>query len=221
MKLQPLQHRLEHIYGIDTCHNVDDFVFTDRWLASHLEGSARARNTDEKLLVREQEDGLDLSLFLDGELVERLGNDNPTHKLHEGNLADFCTALEGVSHFVHLVWRALESRTTSQLELELQAEVDKFVACITLLNRQGMKAATGALHRRIFQQVRYDGELAEHERERYEQANHYAARYCRHLESRYLLPVNRAPREVSTELRSFYRLGLRDKIAHIERAQAE
>lgn len=221
MKLRPLQHRLEHIYGIETCHDVDDFLLTDRRLAAHLEGSENCRSSEEKLLVREQEDGLDLSLFLDSELIDRLGRDDPTHSLHEGNLADFCTALEGVSHFVHLVWRALESRTTTQLELELQAEVDKFVACITLLERQGATAATRVLHRRIFQQVKFDDALQQVERDRYRQANHYAARYCRHLESSYLGPFHAPPREISRELRNFYRLGFRDKIAHIERARAE
>ena len=220
MKLRPLQDRLEQIYGIDTCHDVDDFVFTDRTLAKHLEGSNHSREAEEKLLVREQADGLDLSLFLDLDLVERLGSDDPTHSLHDGNLADFCTALEGVSHFVHLVWRALQSRPTSHLELELQAEIDKFVACIALLDGQGMTAATRILRRRIFQQVRFDDALAADERERYQRANHYAARYCHHLESRYLRPFSAAPRDLSMELRNFYRLGLRDKIAHIERGRA-
>ncbi len=219
MKLRPLQHRLEHIYGIETCHDVDEFVFSDRQLVTQLKGSSCTRNTEEKLLVREQDDGLDLSLFLDVELVERLINDDPTRNLHDGNLADFCTALEGVSHFVHLVWRALKSRPTSHLELELQAEVDKFIACVALLNMQGMTVATRVLHQRIFQQVRFDEALVEEERERYEQANHYAGRYCQHLESRYLRSFNAAPRDISMELKTFYQLDLREKIAHIDRAR--
>ena len=40
--------------------------------------------------------------------------------------ADYCTALEGVSHFHYLVWSLARGRNVSLLELELQAEVDKY-----------------------------------------------------------------------------------------------
>ncbi len=220
LKLRPLQDRLERIYDIDTCQDVDDFLITDRHLARALEGRKNARDTDELLLVREQDDGLDVSLFLDADLVGRLVADDPEHSLHDGNLADFCTVLEGVSHFVHLVWRARESRSTSRLELELQAEVDKFVSSINLLGRQGLGAVPPALHHRLFQQVRFDDALDDNERNRYETANRYAARYCHHLEVRFLHPFNAGPRAISDELRDFYRLNLREKIARIERAPA-
>lgn len=218
--LRPLQDRLEQIYGIDTRHDVDDFLITDRRLAQHLEGRGCARDADEMLLVRERDDGLGVSLFLDADLVGRLGADDPEHSLHDGNLADFCTALEGVSHFVHLVWRARQSRPTSHLELELQAEVDKFVSSINLLVQQGLEAAPPALHHRLFRQVRFDDSLNEDERHRYEAANHYAAKYCHHLEYRFLRPFGSGPKAMSDELRDFYRLPLREKIARIERAPA-
>ncbi|MYH89326.1 MAG: hypothetical protein F4128_00470 [Gammaproteobacteria bacterium] len=125
-----------------------------------------------------------------------------------------------MSHFVHLVWRARESRSTSRLELELQAEVDKFVSSINLLGRQGLGAVPPALHHRLFQQVRFDETLDDSERNRYETANRYAARYCHHLEARFLRPFNAGPRAISDELRDFYRLNLREKIARIERAPA-
>ncbi len=220
IKLRTLQDRLERTYDIDTYHDVDDFLITDRELVKRLEGSAKARDVEEKLLVREQENGLDLALFLDEDLLRRLVQDDPEDNLHDGNLADFCIMLEGVSHFVHLVWRAQKSRPTSHLELELQAEVDKFVCSIHLLGQQRREVIPSVLHQRLFQQVRFDECLAAHERHRYEEANHYAARYCLHLNIHYLQPLGTNPGGLENELRDFYRLSLQDKIARIERAPA-
>ncbi len=218
LSLHPFQQRLEEIYDIAMPHVVDDFLVTDRALVEWIEADPDARPVDEKLLVREQGDDLDLSLFLDPELVSRLADDDPADSLHDGNLADFCTALEGVSHFVHLVWRALESRATSCLELELQAEIDKFVSSVSLLGQQGREGAPPALHRRLFEKVSFAAELSMEERSRYVEANHYAARYCRHLESRFLRSCSTSRDALGNELRDFYRLGLREKIARIERA---
>ena len=39
----------------------------------------------------------------------------------------FCLALEGVSHFLYLIWNASFDRSVTLLEMELQAEIDKFV----------------------------------------------------------------------------------------------
>ena len=61
---------------------------------------------------------------------------DPLEALDEGNLADYCTALEGVSHFHYLVWSLARGRNVSLLELELQAEVDKYASAVALLTRQ-------------------------------------------------------------------------------------
>ncbi len=46
------------------------------------------------------------------------------------------TALEGVSHFVYLAWNAGHDKPVSLLELEMQAEVDKYVGSYWLMRRQ-------------------------------------------------------------------------------------
>ena len=57
-------------------------------------------------------------------------------RLHDGNVADYWTALEGVSHFLYLAWNAGHDKPVSLLELEMQAEVDKYVASYWLMRRQ-------------------------------------------------------------------------------------
>ena len=60
-------------------------------------------------------------------------------RLNENNVADYWTALEGVSHFTYYAWNAARDKPVSLFELELQAEVDKFVTTGILLREHGLE----------------------------------------------------------------------------------
>lgn len=214
-----MQRLLERIYAIRCTHQVGDFLITDPQLADRLDTSADARVCEEKLLLQENADGLSLSLFIDATVMQRLRDNDPRQLLREHNLADFCTALEGVSHFLYLVHRAGQERPVTLLELELQAEVDKYVTVHALLGTQGAAAAPRSLLRHLFVTARLDGRLAEHERERYTEASAFAGRYCDHLERRFV--GVRSPGDYYDELRAFYEFGQPDKIRHIRRAPSD
>ena len=68
-------------------------------------------------------------------LLERLDRHDPSDGLDAGNLADCWTALEGISHFLCVAHNAGHDRPVSRLALEMQAEIDKYVACFALLRR--------------------------------------------------------------------------------------
>ena len=70
----------------------------------------------ESLLLRESDGGLEMALVV----PSRAAND------HDGWLQ----LAEGVSHFVYVANRARQELPSTQLELELQAEVDKFVLLV-------------------------------------------------------------------------------------------
>ena len=142
--------------------------------------------------------------------------DDPHDCLHDGNLADFCTALEGVSHFLYLAWNATQGRSVSCVELEMQAEVDKYITLATMLEQQRNQPVPTELHPWLFQYVNFDSNLAETELIRYRDANHYAGKYCSRLESRYIRARDFRSGSLINELRRFYRLSLRDKIRRIE-----
>src|SRR5438270_492616 len=136
MLLSRLQHLLGGIYDVRIAHDVYDFLVTDRGRLPH---AARSGVGDEELLVAQSADGSDevvMSLYLDPALLDRLRREDPLRRLHAGNLADCWTALEGVSHFLYLAWNAGHDRPVSLLELEMQAEVDKYVVSYWLLRRQ-------------------------------------------------------------------------------------
>jgi len=212
MRLYSLQRLLERIYRVQLDYRVDDFLIADPELAAHLD--SHPGQVREKLLVRQRRDALELSLFLDPQVLVRLGSENPFHYLHEGNLEAFLLALEGVSHFLYLGWNARLDREVSLLELELQAEVDKFVATLMLLRRQCRNCAPAPVRIRLFEQCRFDDRLHGENLWRYRHANRYAGKYCWRLEDRYLR--RRRVAAMMAELRHFYRLSQQQKIRLIE-----
>jgi hypothetical protein len=206
-----IQAQLQGYYDLELNHQVDDFLISDRRLADTLENSPNSRNTDEKLLVLEEADGLGISLFLADELLASLDGDNPFDQLNNSNLNAYCTVLEGVSHFVYLAYNALHDRPVSRLELELQAEVDKFVSIILLARKQGVRICWNDLNEILFARCRFDPELSREERQRYRAANDYASAYCSRLTLRSSGHIDTS--STRTELCRFYRKRHRDKFS--------
>jgi hypothetical protein len=99
----------------------------------------------------------------------------------------------------------------SLLELELQAEIDKFVGTTLLALGQGRTEMHDPLHGWLFDKVRFHTELDAAQLARYRAANEYAARFCHALQSRLVEDGN----AVLGELRRFFRLPMTDKISHI------
>lgn len=212
MQLQALQSHLESLYDVAAGHAVDDFLIHDRALVRRFEDDPAARDIPEKLLVCQQGEDLDVALYLETPVLERLARDNPLTLLHGGNLEDFLTVLEGVSHFLYLVWNARYARPVSLLDLELQAEVDKFVvACALFVRQRGHVPAN--LHRLLFDDVVFDEALDATARARYRCANDGARRYCAWLRQRFSEPG--PPPAMLSELRRFYRLTHHDKLRRI------
>lgn len=214
MQLRVLQQHIESTYEADVQHNVNDFLITDFQLATALESDHNARAAREKLLVAQDGDAIDLSLYLDPDLLDRLRAEDPLTCLHKGNLGDFCIALEGVSHFVYLVWNAGFDREVTLLELEMQAEIDKYVMSTLFLLHQQRSEFSAELHEHLFEQVSFDVALDAKGLERYRDASRYAAKYCQQLAERFFRGTS--GEGLMNELRRFYRLTQSGKIRHIE-----
>ena len=210
-----IQRELERIYEVAVPHDVDDFVISDAAIARRLGQHAGSAHAAEQLFVHEAEDSLDISLYIAEGVVERLRRDDPIVKLHHGNLDDFCTALEGVSHFLYLTWNAGHERAVSALELELQAEVDKYFVSTFLFSRQRDGNVPDGLGNWLFEGPCFDARLDGATRRRYVEANYYAARFCGELEHRYFREKRSG--NLINELRRFYRLTRWQKIDRISR----
>jgi hypothetical protein len=201
--LTRLQLGLEALYRVETRLAIDAFVID----AGQRGRMQPARAPREQLLLRETDGELGMALFVDAAAIANLERHDPASRLDERNFTDFCLAVEGVSHFVYVALAAARERPVSQLELELQAEVDKFVCCGLV------GGVSGDLRRRLYGDVRYADDLDAEERERYRTANQEAARYATALERRFMQRAETGA--LLVEVRRFYRMDLPDKLGRI------
>jgi hypothetical protein len=214
MILRQLQELIGGIYDVNIAHDVYDFLVTDR---QALPAAARDTSTDEQLILAPQSDWVGVSLYLDPALLDRLKQADPMISLNEENVADYWTALEGVSHFLYFAWNAGHDKPVTLLELELQAEIDKYVASYLLLKRQFPDRFPAELMRLLFERTRIDPQLANGREHLYRAASRHAEKFCRNLEPALRNSRREFEHEVLAELRRFYRLTDARKVAHIER----
>lgn len=215
MLLRRMQSLLTRLYDAPVEHDAEDFLIRDPARVRELVGDRAGPISDEQVFVVQEDGGVRIGLYIDQQVLDRLQRDDPLQSLDERNLHDFCTALEGVSHFHYLIWSLARGRPVSLLELELQAEVDKYATALALMTQQRAGAFPRALHARMFGGVSFLPELDEASRRRYEEANRHAARFCGSLERRYLHPKRWQPEKWLAELRRFFRRGHQEKIRQL------
>jgi len=175
-----IQQRLETFYELEAGPDVTEFV--------------RDANEGERetLVVREEQDAVELALVLP-EWAE------------SATLDDQAQIVEGVSHFVLVAERARVELPATALELELQAEIDKFVFFAfdggTLVTEHARTAT-----KRLFGNVRHlHSEESEHG-VRYRLAATLAERLIGRLVAR------ARGADIRRLLQRFYRGGQADKI---------
>ena len=187
-----LQRRIERYYRLEEAPAVVDFL--------QVRPSDESR---EAVRLVEAEDGA-----LE---IEVIAPDLPEPPSLDG----YCQLIEGVSHFVYLAERARTGLQTTQLELELQAEVDKFVV-LALLREPFDLAHARRLHERLYERVAFLHPRGTVEGERYRLANDLAARLVRRLEVAYASTGRRS--ELRDTLARFFRMGQKDKIGFAQAA---
>jgi hypothetical protein len=211
--VRPLQRLLETIYDAPSGHDVRDYLVTER---QQLPRERRGHAADEELVLVEQERAAYLQLYLDSDLLARLRERDPLRALNGGNIADFWTALEGVSHFSCLMWNAGHDREVSLLDLELQAELDKYICSFWLLRRQYPSHRPRELHHMLFVRTKVDSKLPLARQQVYAKATYYAARFCTALQASLFSSRPAQRHGAVAALRRFYRLTSAGKLRYIE-----
>lgn len=208
--IRRIQQHLEAIYDFETGHSAEDFLVGPE-TARRLGGSLRA---PEEVLVGETDGDLELALYLEPKLLDRLEpyRDASGRAVVNEALPSLCQVAEGVSHLLYLVRAAHLSRKVSMLELETQAEIDKFAVCVLLSWGDGVRQWANELFRRIFEAVRFREDLSAEEHHRYEEANRLSGNFCRKLLRH--TEEGRFDRLLS-DLRYAYRLGAEAKLRHL------
>jgi hypothetical protein len=181
LALSQLQQLLQSIHGVQAAP-VRDFLVDRAFRERHAPRSS----PHEALLLREGGEELHVALFLDDGVLAQLSRPSASPWTQE-RLQAFCAAAEGVSHFLYLAQRARQGGQVSQLELEVQGEIDKYLAVLLQLWATGRRAASGMLRRRLFDQSVLRPGLTAPERDRYRLASALAAACARTWEVRYVL----------------------------------
>jgi hypothetical protein len=191
-----VQRQIEAIYQLEPTPDIAPFV------------RVGAVNSREQVLVRQSfEDDLELVVLLPAASVDALVANDPI----PDDMDAYLGAIEGISHFIHLAERARTRLPTTLLELELQAEVDKFAI---LADRPALLAPRElhALHRRLYEDVRYlhtgQSELGQ----RYRLANDLAAKLWS------CLIRDGQNGSIRSVLRRFYRASQAEKIRMVRAA---
>ena len=205
-----LQNKLQDIYEIETVHRATDFITSNQALLRTM--GENNFSTNESVFISQFEDNIDISIFLESNIIENLNNPN----ISKLDINDLCHALEGISHFLYLIYHAEHDRQVKFIELELQAEIDKFIYLVQSQTVDNDTNSHFQLHQWLFEKFLFRENLSREEISRYKDANYYAAKYCLELIKRFeqcpdWLSINR-------ELRRFYRLPLQNKLQYINRA---
>jgi hypothetical protein len=180
-RARSVQRTLETFYWLERGPDVAEFVRTT---------DAPSR---EALLVRDADDAVELALVLPTDSEETDGHDA------------YVQVIEGVSHFVYVAERARIDLPATALELELQAEVDKFVL-LAFEDGELVRDRARSVHRTLFEDVEFLHGADSEPGRRYRLANELAARIAVRLSRG---ASNSRPQAF---LQRFYRSGQTDKI---------
>lgn len=167
MILPQIQKYLQAVYRVELKYQVEDFMLT-----------SPAGGLQEALFIRRQGDAIEIGLFIAPKLLRRLKKNDPFVHLNRRNLEDFLLAVEGVSHFVYYLLKAQREMPVTRLEMEIQAEVDKFLlVCFLFLGQR--KRVPPFMLDTLFENIRLASE-------RYQEANRFASKFCARLDRDHL-----------------------------------
>jgi hypothetical protein len=182
-QLRRLQRRLERFYGLERAPSVENFL------------RLGAPKTREQVLVQESYEGVYVAVVFPEDQI-------PCQPLQPSD--SWTQLIEAVSHFLFLAERTRVELPTTQLELELQAEIDKFV--LLAPNAGAATCTLLELHRWLYDGVTYLDAPETEVGARYRLANYLAARFMSRLMQR------GHPEQWRERLRAFYRAGQTEKI---------
>ena len=186
-----MQRRLTRCYGIDDALRVDDFV------------RMAEEGEREELFIRHGPDGLELALALPREVIEPGARPS---------LDQLCQVVEGVSHFLYVAERARRERPVTELELELQAEVDKYLVLVDPCHEGYRPGWSVHVRARLYDRVAFAHPRGTERGDRYRMANELAARFAGRLEAQHLRDGRIDPSGMRQALHRFYWAGQTEKI---------
>ncbi len=221
--LEAVQGLLERTYAMRSgLSDVGRFLIGDagyrRFYGDEIVNAVEAAapgESNSRMLVREGPDGVRASIYYPDDLVRRLEALPPQSGLCDRNVDAFAVLVEELDHLLVVAERARLSRPVSLFELELHANVSKYLVLERFLVRRFERPAPGRrvwLRYHLFEKATYSDRNDEI-RNRYRDAARWAVKLID------ALPALAPPRQLNS-LRRFHRAGSRGKLELIERIAA-
>jgi hypothetical protein len=216
--IKELQRKIEKTYALDTgITNIEQYIIGDKgykeFYAKEKIVTVVKSCSGAKVLIRDAGDTLKVSIYYPDELIRELEDNDPRLGLHDGNV-DLCASfVEELDHFLFIAQNFKQHRPFSLLELELQANVTKYLILkyFVALQNKSLKLSKfdkEYIRYHLFYKRKYDIEDAS-ERKRYEDAGKFGMIYTKYID---LLPQEDRLRD----LRQFSRMTCPSKIRHIQ-----
>lgn len=128
----------------------------------------------------------------------------------------FGHAAEEISHFRYVAHHAPQGRSVSQLELEFQGEIDKFLLAFFALNpTENAGEVFSSLWDRFFKDFQWRERLGSEEKVRYEEANRLAKAFL--VKHASLIQSGKSKDKLLKLMRDFYRLSMEEKVSRATR----
>jgi len=165
--LSQVSSRLKKINGIEHSWQVEDFVMP-----------TESENT---LLISERGEDADLAVCLQRDLLEELRGLSLPHDFSLQVFPRVSLLVEEISHFHFYCVNASQQRKISALEMEVQAEVDKFAFAVDCLEELNQKNFEDQIFGLLFDELHLGSWVKEDEKARYQEAHRIARAFCRKL----------------------------------------
>lgn len=207
--VQKIDRALKALYRLNVPLCAEDFLIC-RALPIRMAGSS---TQDGALYLRSTGSELELGIYLSPSIREELDHLKLSRNISKWTLAQFhafAVTAEEVSHFLYVIHHASAERSMSQLELEIQGEIDKFLM-IYFQSKSVDSGRFSALLEMLFVRFRLASDLGSEEKERYLLANRLAKKFVQNHCPNLAKPRSRE--KTLRLLRRFYRLDIAEKMS--------
>jgi len=216
--IKELQKKIEKTYALDTgITNIEQYIIGDKgyeeFYAKEEIRTVVNSHSGARVLLRDAGDTLKVSIYYPDSLIRELEDNDPRLGIHDENI-DLCASfIEELDHFLFIAQNYKSNRPFSLLELELQANVTKYLVLKYFIALQSRSLKLSKFDREyirhhLFYKRKFDIEDTL-ERKRYEDAGKFGMMYTEQID-------RLSHEERLRDLRRFSRMTCPSKIKHIQ-----
>ncbi len=217
--IEELQRKIEKTYALDTgITNIEEFVIGNKgykefYAEEEIKTVVNNSHSRAQVFIRDIGNRLKASIYYPDELIKVLENNDPRIGLHDDNIDVCASFVEELDHFLFIAQNFKLNRPFSLLELELQANVTKYLVLkyFIALQNKSVRLSKGDkeyIRHHLFYKRKYNIDDPS-ERKRYEDAKIFGMIYTKYMD---LLSHEDRLRD----LRQFSRMTCSSKIRHVQ-----